>query len=78
MQRKTLQKVIDELGKDSPNIAYIKGILETVMDTLPEEMPSSSVITIGRRTDDPQAEMLDGIAKARVDMIKNSADIQTT
>ena len=37
MHRKTLQKVIDELNKDNPRLDYVKGILETLIEQLPED-----------------------------------------
>ena len=33
MNKKTLQKVLDELKKDAPDISYVRGILETLLDT---------------------------------------------
>lgn len=32
MSKKILQKVVDELKKDSPDLPYIRGILETLID----------------------------------------------
>ncbi len=37
MNRKVLQKVIDELLKDNPSVPYVLGILETIIENLPEE-----------------------------------------
>jgi len=37
MNRKTLQKVIEELKKDKPDLSYVRGILETIVDSLPED-----------------------------------------
>jgi hypothetical protein len=37
MHRKTLQKVIDELNKPEPRLDYVKGILETIIESLPGE-----------------------------------------
>lgn len=37
MNKKILQKIIDELKKDTPSIPYVLGILETLMESLPEE-----------------------------------------
>lgn len=37
MNRKTLNKVIEELKKEKPNLDYIRGILETLVESLPEE-----------------------------------------
>lgn len=35
MNRKLLQKVIDELLKDKPDLSYIRGIVETMLESLP-------------------------------------------
>lgn len=40
MNRKTLQKVIEELKKDKPDLSYIRGMLETMVDNLPPERPA--------------------------------------
>ncbi len=32
MNKKTLQKVIDELNKDNPRLDYVRGILETLIE----------------------------------------------
>ena len=37
MNRKSLQKIKEALLKESPNIEYALGILDTLMDSLPEE-----------------------------------------
>jgi hypothetical protein len=37
MNRKIIQKVIDELKQDEPKLDYIRGILETLIESLPEE-----------------------------------------
>lgn len=37
MNRKNLQKVLDALKEKKPNISYIQGIIETLLDGLPEE-----------------------------------------
>lgn len=37
MNRKILQKVIDELKNEQPKLDYIRGILETLIESLPED-----------------------------------------
>lgn len=37
MNRKTLQKVLDELVKDKPDLSYARGILETILESLPND-----------------------------------------
>jgi len=32
MNKKALQKILDELNKDKPNISYIKGIVEVLVE----------------------------------------------
>lgn len=39
MNRKIIQKLIDELTKETPRLDYIRGILETLLESLPEEKP---------------------------------------
>lgn len=42
MNRKTIQKVIDELNKPQPRLDYVKGILETIIESLPGEVTVTS------------------------------------
>ncbi len=35
MNRKILQKVIDELATENPRLDYVRGVLETLLDSLP-------------------------------------------
>lgn len=38
MNRKTIQKVIDKLGESTPeNIAYARGMLDTILEGLPQD-----------------------------------------
>lgn len=37
MNRKVLQKVIDNLNGEKPDMSYIKGLLEALIESLPEE-----------------------------------------
>lgn len=43
MNRKIIQKLIDELDNDSPRLDYIRGVLETLMEGLPEESPVAKI-----------------------------------
>lgn len=81
MNRKTLQKVIDELNKPQPRLDYVKGILETMIDGLPEQPllvatqvdtlnPPTHTTTPATNFSDDEASVLDGIAKARLESIK--------
>lgn len=46
MNRKTLQKCITELAKDKPRLDYVSGILETLMETLPEDTTAPKDIPV--------------------------------
>lgn len=37
MNRKVIQKIIDELNQTTPRIPYVLGILETLIESLPED-----------------------------------------
>ena len=47
MNRKTIQKVIDELSKDNPRLDYVRGILETLLESLPEEKEPIKITSLG-------------------------------
>jgi SOS response regulatory protein OraA/RecX len=86
MNRKTLQKVIDELNKPQPKLDYIRGVLETVIETLPEEKYINDKSFYGKSVADEtrplnqaenkkdETEILEGIAKARIANVKNLAN----
>jgi hypothetical protein len=81
MNRKVIQKIIDELGKESPRLDYIRGVLETLFESLPSDVNKdvdksldkifNSVVTavpaIGEGT------ILDKEAAARLSNIKDIA-----
>lgn len=83
MNRKTLQKVIDELAKAEPRLDYISGMLETLIETLPEEDKlaiavnkalSVSVGTVNQSDVSDEAKALDYMAKAKLEGIKLLSD----
>jgi len=41
LNRKIIQKIIAELDKPDARLDYVRGILETLLDSLPEEKPKS-------------------------------------
>ncbi len=90
MNRRLLQKVIDELQKESPKLDYIRGVLETLLESFPEEIkkiapdlnptalhvpyPKVGVINTSIVSDDPVIA-LETTARARIASIQK-AEIQ--
>ena len=75
MNRKTIQKVIDELNKPQPRLDYVKGILETIIEGLPAEMvvTTSNPTIVNAYTaaptiavTDDEGSMLDAEARAKL------------
>ncbi len=86
MNRKILQKVIDELNQPQPKLEYIKGILETVMETLPEENsfkhPPTTVRTslplqVTSTPETSEASILDAKARAAIEEVKRISEVST-
>ena len=86
MNRKTLQKVIDELAKETPRIPYVLGILETLVETLPEENSKLPVLsreqvkqitefgkTVPTPTVTDEGSAIEALAKAKMGKIDLSA-----
>lgn len=78
MNRKTLQKIIDELGKESPRIPYVLGVLETLIDSIPEEMPRAGLLsTLASKVPNIapifENNELDNVAASRIEEIKKMA-----
>lgn len=48
MNKKILQKCVDELGKESPSIEYIKGMLETLIEMDSTVLPTPTIDGITR------------------------------
>ncbi len=79
MNRKVLQKVIDELNKPEPKLDYIRGILETIIEGMPEEklapvliLPNpGSAIPAQIGLEDDMASILDQQARTGLEKIKN-------
>lgn len=79
MNRKTIQKIIDELDKEEPRLDYIRGILETLSESLPKELVGSETrtnlrspsetFTIEKIEVQDEASLLDATARANLDKI---------
>lgn len=83
MNRKILQKIIDCLATGTPDkISYALGMLDALMESLPEEKPvlatsqwsttyatPQTTMTTASSNEDP-AEFLDKQAKAKLDDVK--------
>jgi hypothetical protein len=72
MNRKIIQKVIAELNKENPKLDYVRGILETLLESLPENIiasvpyitPTSTTVDLSKlypqsKKELPQDERLD-------------------
>lgn len=75
MNRKLLQKVLDELGKETPKLDYVRGILETMMESMPEEVKGDRAFVPIKIETPPatEAELMDAKAKAAIANIKRLA-----
>lgn len=78
MNRKTIQKILDELNKPTPSLDYIRGILDMLIEQLPADIKAPVLIfpnssesairpTIGLQD---EASMLDAEAKAMLGKLK--------
>jgi hypothetical protein len=77
MNRKTLTKVIDELKKDAPKLDYVLGILETLLESLPEEpkglapfLPNTST-AIASPVSEPIKDEVASMEASSIAMLKN-------
>lgn len=85
MTRKLIQKIIGELSKDNPKLDYVRGILETVLESLPEEKVQTPII--GNLSHVPvintpasvnaEVAALDAFAKGSLETIKALAQSST-
>lgn len=83
MNRKLIQKIIDELSKDQPKLDYVRGILETVLESLPEEKviwnPEKENLVVSNRLkgelDKPidEAQVLEAGTRAKMKTINFNA-----
>lgn len=78
MNRKIFQKLIDELQEEKPRLDYILGILETLIESLPEETPTAKIDkAIDRMIPaviQDEGTLLDKEARARLANIKVTYD----
>ncbi len=83
--KKTLLKVLAELQKDTPDLSYIRGLLEVLVDN-DEPMERSSVAerpavngkVVGSTPTapaDPEAAILDGMAAAKLANVKSMSNV---
>ena len=79
MNRKLIQKIIDELNKENPKLDYVRGILETVLESIPEDFPMQKlkILNIGSEKQPvhiagemSEAEIMDAKARAAIENIK--------
>lgn len=80
MNRKILQKLIAELSKTQPSIPYALGILETIVESLPEEHVntgllgvSTSVQPIVDTAEKDEIKALEYMAKAKLESVRQMA-----
>lgn len=86
MNRKILQKLIAELSKTQPSIPYALGILETIIESLPEETSSLTIkeVPVGdsmlggrlkttQEAEKDEAKALEYMAKAKLESVKQMA-----
>jgi len=84
MNRKIIEKILDALNKPQVDVSYVRGILETLLETLPEEKTQEVKLfqgkkvdefipPLGARTNMSEAEILEQQAKARLNNITNVA-----
>lgn len=89
MNTKILQKILDELSKETPDISYVKGILQTLLDLADEGSKTvTNKVAIGMNNpvaldkdsnqekpkNSDEGSMMDTIAKAKVAQIKRLAE----
>lgn len=78
--RKLLQKIIDELKKDKPDLSYIRGILETMIESLPDDKviwnPEKEQLVVSNHLKGElkdEGAMLEAEAKAKLKNIDKNA-----
>lgn len=84
MNRNLIKKILEELSKDSPKLDYVRGILETVLESLPEEKQGVNPFTFTSSGNGyvpnhdmlPNSNQLDLEAKSKLRNVDMSA-IQT-
>ncbi len=78
--QKILKKILDELNKDKPNIDYIRGMVEAVVEDEFVKVPIGAVRTTLENTIAPVDEgtLMDTKAKAAIAEVKRLADISTS
>jgi hypothetical protein len=76
MSKKVLQKVIDNLKSPNPDLSYVRGLLEALIESMPEERPliPMPIPTIGsliaKNIPADEGERMEMEAKAKLANIK--------
>ena len=83
MTKKLLQKVIDELLKDEPDLSYIRGIVETMYESIEDERPytpsaneiatkisTDKIIAENKNLGTDEASILDAKARVAIEKMK--------
>lgn len=85
MPTNILQKALDELGKESPDISYVKGMLETIIE-LQDKATNADQLNAQLRIKSAQATttqsnehvdegaLLDARAKAAIESVRKLTD----
>ena len=79
MNKNILKKCLDELQKENPRLDYVRGILETLIESLEVSATSSSTFTYNPpiiynppiTTSVDEATMLENEAKAKLKSVEN-------
>lgn len=78
MNYKILQRVLDELNKESPKLDYIRGMVETLLSLEPERITVQIPTVVGatainRSEPKDEGAMLDAIARANLKTVQDLA-----
>lgn len=86
MNRKILQKIIDNLNSEKPDLSYIRGVLETIIEGLPgeqidtyktiiKEVPGGLPYSLVIKDKDPEVAALDSLAAANLEKVRKMGGI---
>ena len=70
-----LQKCLDELGKEKADLSYIKGMLEVLLATQPQQSkqfitPAQQLTNVASNAPVDEASILDAKARAALETVK--------
>ena len=81
MNKAILKKCLEELSKESPSLPYVRGMLETMMEFLPQEPTITYTVPPAMVSQTPivptgfdEGSQMDRIAAAKTAEIKRLAD----